>query len=68
MAKRPEKSIIFKEKMVVIRRMKCGQSCPLVCRDLHMAPSTVTTIMKKVDKIKMTMETARRKMVTILRY
>jgi hypothetical protein len=36
--------------------MDGGQSRPTVCRDLNMAHSTVTTIMRNVNKIKKTMK------------
>jgi hypothetical protein len=54
--------------MEVIRRMDGGQLHPTVYRDLNMAHSTVTTIMKNADKIRKTTETVRRKTATTLRY
>jgi hypothetical protein len=53
-AKRSHKSITSDKKLEVIRRMDGGQSHPTVCRDLNMAHSNVTTIMKNVNKIKKT--------------
>jgi hypothetical protein len=32
--------------------MEGGQSCPTACRDLNVVPSTVTTIMKMLIKLK----------------
>jgi hypothetical protein len=60
---RPGKPIIFNGKMEVIRRVKDEHSCPTICRDLHITPSTVITILKNVEKIKMTMGTPRRKIL-----
>jgi hypothetical protein len=59
---------ILEEKMDISTRMEGGQSCPTVCRDVNVAPTIVTTIMKNADKIKETMETARRKTAATLRY
>jgi hypothetical protein len=56
------------EKVKVIRRMEHWQSHPTVCRDLNIIPSTVTAIMNDAGKIKKTVETARRKTATTLRY
>jgi hypothetical protein len=67
-AERPHKSVTLEEKTEVIRRTEGGQTYLNVCRDLNMAPSIGRTIMKNADKIKKTMETARRKTTTTLRY
>jgi hypothetical protein len=67
-AERPHKSVTLEEKTEVIRRTEGGQTYLKVSRDLNMAPSTGTTIMKNADKIKKTMETARWKTATTLKY
>jgi hypothetical protein len=43
--KRPHKSTTLEEMTEVIRRMEGEQSCPTLCRDLNMVPSTVTTML-----------------------
>jgi hypothetical protein len=48
--------------------MEDGQTYLNICKDLNMVPSIGRTIMKNGDKIKKTMETARRKTATTLRY
>lgn len=63
MAKRPCKFLILKENMEV-RRIRDEQSHPIVCSDLNINLYTVTTIMKNSD----TMETAKKKTATTLRY
>jgi hypothetical protein len=54
------------EKMEVIRRMDGRQSGPTVCRDLNVAHSTVTTILKNVNKIKKTMKLQEGKLLQLL--
>jgi hypothetical protein len=54
--------------MEVIRRIQGEQSRPIVCRDLNITLSTVTTITKNANTIKETIETAKKKTATTLRY
>jgi hypothetical protein len=56
------------EKIKVIRRTEGWQLHSAVCRDLNVIPSNVTAIVNNADKIEKTMETARRKTATTLRY
>ncbi|XP_017772826.1 PREDICTED: tigger transposable element-derived protein 1-like [Nicrophorus vespilloides] len=53
-AKKERKTITIEKKMDVIRRMESGERRSAVCKALHLAPSTVSTIMGNVDKIKRT--------------
>jgi hypothetical protein len=57
-AKRPCKFITLEENVEVVRRIMGGQSHPTLCKDLNMASSIVTTIIKNADKIKKTKVTA----------
>lgn len=53
-AKKERKTLTIAEKVEVIRRMESGERRSDVCKALSLAPSTVSTIMNNVDKIKRT--------------
>jgi hypothetical protein len=67
-AKKTTQICNFGEMMAVIKGVEGGQSRPIVRRDLKYVFFHCNMIMKNVDEIKKTIETARRKTAATLRY